>query len=680
MPTESPISTVSAADLTIYAIDEADQAYGWGYFIRKMAEGHDDDYKNICLYEAAKLKDLSSTAQITGAMYYSVVLSKDGTLKIWGNLYGLFSDNADDTEAVDLHGFDDVMQVACASGCLAVLKKDGSVWFKGVNDGIFGSGDEEDAKEAPVRAKFIDDVAFITATSSKVFYLLKNGTVCYTSGKYSTPIYVPIVKDIVHVASGSGHVIFVDSQGNLFAMGSNSDGQLGLGDVKDRDVPVKVSLNDVKYVAAGDSFSLAVTSDGEVFGCGINSRGQLGDGTFGNSVEFKPISFNLLNNSPPIELPEVVIPPLDDFVLPEVEKPEYQFGISKTWGFHYDNDILKMWSKDFIPSSFGSNMRQDGSKVPTEVKSFEKHVNIRKSGNCTQYDTERYPINETPLKIISIGNDAGAILTEEGELYVFGSLDAGFAIREARGDLYHLDHIHSISAGAHHVLVLRKDGKVFSFGVGEKGQLGDGSNTVRKSMVPVEIPARVAKVIATEDNSFAITVEGELYAWGGNFRYLGTDLLRSFNKPMKLPFTNVTTVACSTKHLLVLTTEGKLFGLGDQGAIGMDGYGFALEPYHIETLEDIVDVAVGDSHSIALNRSGKVFVFGDNWNLQLGKADLKAKTPVEVDLPLPAKKVFAGQMNSAVILEDDSILICGNTDVIGAECSESKSEWRKLEL
>ncbi|KAL0245001.1 hypothetical protein GEMRC1_009081 [Eukaryota sp. GEM-RC1] len=510
IPTESPITSISAAPLTVYAIDEAGQAYGWGYYIRNMAEGHDDDYVTLCLYEPAKLKNLSSTAQISGSMYHSVVLQKDGSLKMWGKLNWVFTKEEELPQAVDFDGFDDVQQVACPDGCVAVLKKDGSVWFKGGNGAIYGNGNKEDAREVPVKSRFIDNVAFITATTSKLFCLLKNGSVCYTSSVYdhmrktyehTTPAFVPYLNNIVHVASSGGHVLFVDFQGNLFSMGANSQGQLGLGDCKSRVFPVKVSLNDVKYVAAGDAFSLAVTSNGEVFGCGVNNRGQLGNGTFGNSVEFKPINFNLLNNSPPIELPQVVIPPLDHFTLPEVEKPEYQFGISKTWGFYYNNQILKMWGKDFVPAGFGSILRHDGSKLPVVVENLEKRVNIRKSENCIQYDTDRFPISETPIKMISVGDEAGVILTEEGELFIFGTLDAEFAVRELRGDLYHLDNIHSLSAGANHVLLLRKDGKVFSFGVGEKGQLGDGSNTVRKTVVSVEIPSRVAKVVATKQNS-----------------------------------------------------------------------------------------------------------------------------------------------------------------------------------
>ncbi|KAL0251511.1 hypothetical protein GEMRC1_000724 [Eukaryota sp. GEM-RC1] len=677
IPTEFPITSISTAALTVYAIDEAGQAYGWGYYIRQMAEGHDKDYNSACLYEATKLKDLSSTAQITGSMYHSVVLQKDGSIKVWGELKAVFK--KDLTQAVDFDGFDDVQQVAAPNGCVA-----------GGNGAIYGNGNEEDAAEIAVKSRFIDDVAYITATSTQLFCLLKNGTVYYTlsnyshiekTSEYTTPVFVPYLKNIVHVASSSGHVLFVDFHRNLFSMGANGLGQLGLGDCKSRDSPVKVSLNDVKYVAAGDGFSLAVSSNGEVYACGVNNRGQLGDGTFGHSVEFKPINFNLLNNSPPIELPQVVIPPLDDFILPEVDKFQYKFGISKTWGFHYDNDILKMWSIDFVPAGFGSSARRNGSKLPVVVENLEKRVNIRKSGDCIQYDTNYLPIKETPIKMISVGDRAGAILTVEGDLFIFGTLNTGYPEIDPRCDLYHLDHIHSISVGATHVLLLRQDGKVFSFGIGEKGQLGDGSNTVRNTIVPVVIPARVAKVVASKQNSFAITVDGELYGWGENPGFLGIDLPNSVNKPVKLPFADVIAVACGTRHLLVVTRDGKLFGLGTKSLMGLESDETATEPFHVTALEDVVDVAIGLSHSVILDLNGKVYVFGGgNYYCELGKMDMKGKSPNLVDFPLPAKRIFAGESNSAVILVDDSIHICGKSDLVGAECSEDSSEWRKLEI
>ena len=62
-----------------------------------------------------------------------------------------------------------------------------------------------------------------------------------------------VTSDVVAVAAGRYHSLFVKRDGTLWAMGNNSFGQLGLGDTTDRDTPTQVpNVNDVVAVAAGN--------------------------------------------------------------------------------------------------------------------------------------------------------------------------------------------------------------------------------------------------------------------------------------------------------------------------------------------------------------------------------------------------------------------------------------------
>ena len=65
-------------------------------------------------------------------------------------------------------------------------------------------------------------------------------------------------------------------------MGYNKRGQLGLGDKTDRDTPTQVTNgNDVVAVAAGCYHSLFVKRDGTLWAMGYNDSGQLGLGDSG---------------------------------------------------------------------------------------------------------------------------------------------------------------------------------------------------------------------------------------------------------------------------------------------------------------------------------------------------------------------------------------------------------------
>ena len=74
----------------------------------------------------------------------------------------------------------------------------------------------------------------------------------------------------------------------------------------------------------------------------------------------------------------------------------------------------------------------------------------------------------------------------------------------------------SIAAGASHTVVLKPDGTVSTFGLNDNGQLGDNSQTTRKTPVEVTGLTDVIAVAAGAYHSLALTSGGTVYAWGDN--------------------------------------------------------------------------------------------------------------------------------------------------------------------
>ncbi len=84
------------------------------------------------------------------------------------------------------------------------------------------------------------------------------------------------------IAAGFEHSLASGSDGNLYAWGSNNNGQLGTGNTTSSHVPVTVLLPvgvTATAIAAGSSHSLAIGSDGVLYSWGYNYFGQLGDGS-----------------------------------------------------------------------------------------------------------------------------------------------------------------------------------------------------------------------------------------------------------------------------------------------------------------------------------------------------------------------------------------------------------------
>src|SRR5699024_10911370 len=100
-----------------------------------------------------------------------------------------------------------------------------------------------------------------------------------TAGALGAEITPP---KFVDVAAGRDHSLAVDADGHVWATGSNAFGQLGVdtnGSSLNGFVMVP-GLEGVKIVSvsAGDGFSLALSDDGDVYAWGRNTYGQLGLG------------------------------------------------------------------------------------------------------------------------------------------------------------------------------------------------------------------------------------------------------------------------------------------------------------------------------------------------------------------------------------------------------------------
>lgn len=120
----------------------------------------------------------------------------------------------------------------------------------------------------------------------------------------------------------------------------------------------------------------------------------------------------------------------------------------------------------------------------------------------------------------------------------------------------------------------------------------------------------------------------------------------------------VTSISSGLEHVLLLTSSGRLFSAASsstefptRGQLGVPGLGWTTrpagaydQPHEITTLRrfDISAIATGDYHSLALDKEGRVFAFGDDTSGQLG-FDPSPEAPF-VDAPslLPIQKLYAG--------------------------------------
>lgn len=96
----------------------------------------------------------------------------------------------------------------------------------------------------------------------------------------SSPVQIGALTNWSKVRVGQGQTLAIKTDGTLWAWGRNNDGALGLNDTIGRSSPVQVGSNTWSDISAGLFVSFGITTTGELYAWGNpqNDRGNLGTG------------------------------------------------------------------------------------------------------------------------------------------------------------------------------------------------------------------------------------------------------------------------------------------------------------------------------------------------------------------------------------------------------------------
>lgn len=121
-------------------------------------------------------------------------------------------------------------------------------------------------------------------------------------------------------------------------------------------------------------------------------------------------------------------------------------------------------------------------------------------------------------------NNFSIIACHDGRFISWGRNESGQlgnGTRERKDKPRQVSSSHSmlqVTAGAEHVVGLTTDGSVITWGANRKGQLGNGQFT--SSCVPEVIKLLrhrpVISIACGESHTLALTIGGNIYAWGDN--------------------------------------------------------------------------------------------------------------------------------------------------------------------
>ncbi|KAF9919080.1 hypothetical protein FBU30_011175 [Linnemannia zychae] len=235
---------------------------------------------------------------------HNMALTKDGKLWSWGiNDQRTLGRSGDEYTPAPVEGLDDVkvVKVACSDSVTVALTDDGHVYTWGTfrsAEGILGHSKETEVQALPTKVAGLEDIVAIATGTDHVLALDSTGHIYSWGNGQQMQLGRRIVarrmlngltpesvgaKNQVKVGAGSYHSFSIDKDGKASAWGLNTYGQCGLDDVKVENIPHVTPIKALKDehivdIQGGEHHSIALTQDGRLFGFGRSDSHQLGLG------------------------------------------------------------------------------------------------------------------------------------------------------------------------------------------------------------------------------------------------------------------------------------------------------------------------------------------------------------------------------------------------------------------
>lgn len=337
---------------------------------------------------------------------------------------------------------------------------------------------------------------------------------CGTKTKSNQPPKPPqlVASNVVAMAAGGYHTLFLKNDGSLWAMGWNQFGQLGDGTytVSTNMFPIKwiraqtnnnsfiqpekIVGSNVTAIAAGNDFSLFLKSNGSLWGMGRNNDGQLGDGTSG--------AYAMTNR------PEEIVASNVTAIAAGGVHSLFIKRDGSLWTMGYNE------SGQLGDGTYGLYDRA-GSIRPEEIV----------ASNVTA---------------IAAGDLHSLFLKGDGSLWAMGNNaegqlgDGHYNNNPNRPEQIVASNVTAIAAGQYHSLFLKRGGSLWAMGRNVFGQLGDGthSDALKPALI---VTSDVTAIAAGGEHSLFIKNDGSLWAMGNDFYgQLGDGTTAGTNRPKQI--------------------------------------------------------------------------------------------------------------------------------------------------
>ena len=492
-----------------------------------------------------------------------------------------------------------------------------------------------------------------------------------------------LASGIVAVAAGAFQTCSLATNGGVKCWGYNLFGQLGNGNsgaAADSLTPVDVAslTSGVAAIVAGYYHACALTMTGGVKCWGLNGNGQLGDGTFTDHSTATDVSG------------------LTGGVVAIAAGSYYTCALTTSRG-------MKCWGKnDYGQLGDGSTTTRSTPVDVSGLASGVASIAAGRSHSCAlttsggvlcwgdnfagQLGDNTTFAHTTPasvsalasgVTVIATGSNHSCAVSASGGLKCWGFNGGGqlgdnsTTNRLAPVDVIGLtgstDTMAAIAAGDSHTCAMTIGGGVKCWGDNSNGQVGDSSNTQRRSAVDVTgLVSGLATISGGSFHTCALTTGGGLTCWGANESgQLGDNTTTQRRAPVDVNglASGVASLSSGGAHTCALTADSgaKCWGYNLYGQVGDGSTTQRKTPADVSGLvSGVVTISAGLTHTCALlTPSGGMKCWGNNSDGQLGdNTKTNRASPVDV----------SGLTSGVVAIAAGGFHTCALTSGGGVKC------------